>query len=366
MARHLLAAVVVVSLSSSCGPGGASKAGVARAALTVKANEVSCSTPAPRAFSTALCVCKDLRLTGSGVSVASSDDLASNVGVNGHTSATGDWEVQGGLLSWQGVGGTGTLTVRDDVATTGDVSGTGTLSVGKDLVVGGDLTAVGKLSVGGAVRVQGRFSQTTTSATPVRLGPYVAPAGPPCGCDPAQLIDVPALVAQAKAQNQNAGLGVATHLSSTGSLALELTGGRVYLDGLSSVGSLRLHVSAPTALFIDGDYETVGDDEISVDEGASLDLYVNGRLENVGHWKVSSSTLAGTVRLFVGGQGSMVQSVGSQDFVGSLYAPTADVNLTGDMSVRGALFARSLTGTGRLHVDFATAAVPAAGSCPAP
>jgi hypothetical protein len=132
------------------------------------------------------------------------------------------------------------------------------------------------------------------------------------------------------------------------------------------VGRLNLVVTRPSALYVDGDFETVGDDRLAVSEGASLDLYVAGRLENVGRWAVSEGTLAGVVRLYVGGPGGLVQSVGSRDFVGALYAPSAPVELVGDTSFRGALFAKSLSGVGELTVDYAAPAMPAASGCPAP
>src|SRR5690606_15404262 len=122
-------------------------------------------------------------------------------------------------------------------------------------------------------------------------------------------------------------------------------------------------VTKPSALYVGGDLVTVGTDAIEVDEGASLDLYVDGSIENVGTWKVGDETLAGVVRLYVGGGGSGLTLVGEEDFVGSIYAPNADVALVGDASIRGALFAKKLTGTGRLLVDHAKAAEPAAGAC---
>ena len=70
------------------------------------------------------------------------------------------------------------------------------------------------------------------------------------------------------------------------------------------------------------------------------------------------------MRLFIGGDGSSIDVVGEKDFVGALYAPTSDVKLVGDMNIRGALFAKSLSGTGQLLIDHAKSAAPAAGTCP--
>jgi hypothetical protein len=357
------ASVSFAVLVVGCGVGGPSstpsRPNAARAALTVAPNKVSCASPAPQAFGAALCVCEDLHLVGHGVLVTSSDALDAPVGVNGVTHVVGETHFGSGLVSWGGVTGAGTLEVGRDVVTPASVSNVGTTIVGGDLVVGGDVETVGDLSVGGLARVSGNLHHVGSDPA-LRFGGYRAPAGPPCGCDPATFLDVAALVAAARTDNDNAQLGT---IDAVGDLALVLDGGRYYLSGLSSVGRLDLKVTKPSALFIDGDLETVGDDRLSVEEGASLDLYVNGRLENVGRWTVSDSTLAGVVRLYVGGKDALVQSVGEHDFVGALYAPQAPVELVGDTSFRGALFAKSLSGVGELTVDYASPAMPAAGSC---
>jgi len=355
----------LVVLVVGCGTGGGDSSsfsprpGAARAALTVAANQVSCTSPAPRAFQAALCVCEDLDLVGHGMLVTSSDALASPVGVNGVTHVTGETRFASGLSTWGGVTGAGDLEVGGDLVTPESVSVAGSTRIGGDLVVGGDVETVGELSVGGLARVSGNLHHVGSDPA-LRFAGYRAPAGPPCGCDPSTFIDVAALVAGAKAANDNARLGAVEHV---GDLRLVLDGGRYYLSGLQSVGRLDLIVTKPSALFVDGDFETVGSDSLSVEEGASLDLYVNGRLENVGSWRVSDTTLAGVVRLYVGGADAMVQSVGAHDFVGALYAPQAPVELVGDTSFRGALFVKSLSGVGELTVDYAAAAMPAAGAC---
>ncbi|GMU63002.1 MAG: hypothetical protein AMXMBFR34_47650 [Myxococcaceae bacterium] len=336
----------------------------AHAAITVAPNAVSCSTPAPRLLNSALCLCEDLHLVGRGVLVTSSDPLDAPVGVNGVTHVVGQTHFVSGLVSWGGISGTGDLTVGLDAVTPQSVSVVGTTRIGGDLVVGGDLDSVGTLEVDGLTRVSGHVS-VVGSRSSLRAAGYQAPAAPPCGCDPSSFLDVAGLVAAARASNDNARIGL-EGVDHVGELTLTLDGGRFFLSGLRSVGRLALTVTKPSALYIDGDLETVGDDRLSVEEGASLDLYVNGRLENVGRWTVSDSTKAGVVRLYIGGKDAMVQSVGQHDFVGAVYAPEAPVELVGDTSFRGALFAKSLSGVGELTVDYAAPAVPQAGTCPGP
>ncbi|MBL8953242.1 MAG: hypothetical protein JNK82_20860 [Myxococcaceae bacterium] len=339
--------IAVLALLAGCGiettGGDEGRGKVARAAITVEANEVSCSSPAATAFgATGVCLCEDVSLVGSGLTVMSSEKLAVDVGVNGESSVVGDWQISGTLDTW------------------GNVSGVGQLEVGNDLVVGGDLSTVGNLKVGGAVRAKGKV--TAVGSSGADRAPYLRET-PPCGCDPAQLLDVKAAVEAVRDQNDNASIGLQSRVKSVGELELELSGGRYFIDGLTSVGGLKLHVTKPSALYIAGDLKTVGTDTFDVDENASLDLYVAGSIENVGAWSVGEGTLAGVVRLFIGGDGSSIDVVGEKDFVGAIYAPTSDLKLVGDMNLRGALFAKSLSGTGHLLLDHAKNAAPAAGTC---
>ncbi len=356
----LMAAACGISTGGSGDEPGRGK--VARAAITIEGNEVSCSSPAPQAFgATGLCVCEDVKLVGSGLVVVCEEGTPVEAGVNGTSHVVGDWKISGSLTSWGGVSDVGQLEVTGDLMTPGNVSGVGSLDVGRDLIVGGDLSTVGDLKVGGLVRVNGKVSRVGSGGA--ATGPYVPRAAAPCACDPKQLVDVKAAVEAVREKNDNAAIGLDARVKSVGELELTLSGGRYFIERLDSVGDLKLHVTKPSALYIAGDLKTVGTDTIAVDENASLDLYVAGSIENVGTWSVGEGTLAGVVRLFVGGDGSSIEVVGQKDFVGSLYAPTSDVKLVGDVSIRGALFAKSISGTGRLLVDHAKAAAPPAEAC---
>jgi len=337
------------------------RTGAARAAVTTGANDVSCSSPAARVFGAGLCVCENASLVGSGLTAMSSDGLTTDVGVDGLTHVVGDYRIDGTLVSWKGIDDVGTLQTRDDVMTPASVTGVGTLTVGRDLIVGGDLSTVGEITVGGLVRAAGKVTHVGNGLA--QTGPYLPRESPPCGCDPSQLLDVAGEVTKVAERNDNDSIGL-SKVNQVGALTLELKGGRYYLESVDSVGDLELHVTAPSALYIGGNLKTVGTDTIDVDEGASLDLYVAGNVENVGTWRVGQGTLAGVVRMFVGGKDPLLASVGDKDFVGAIYAPTADFTLVGNTSIRGGLFVKNLTGTGELLVDFARAATPAPGACP--
>jgi len=358
----VVAAVVLAACGEEGGGGDGSRGKVARAAITIEGNDVSCSSPATQAFAGAgVCICDDVSLVGSGLVVVCEEKTPVEVGVNGKSNVVGDWTISGNLTSWGGVNDVGELEVTGDLMTPASVSGVGSLEVGKDLIVGGDLSTVGELKVGGLIRVQGKVTRVGTGGA--ATGPYLPRSNPPCACNPSQLIDVKGAVEAARAKNDNASIGLESTVKSVGDLKLTLSGGRYFIDGLDSVGTVKLKVTKPSALFIAGDLKTVGTDTIDVDEGASLDLYVAGSIENVGTWSVGEGTLAGVVRLFIGGDGSSLKVVGEKDFVGSIYAPTSSLELVGDMSIRGALFAKSLQGTGRLLVDHAKNAAPPAEAC---
>ena len=63
--------------------------------------------------------------------------ICASVGVNGAANLVGHDDIEGSFTAYQGLGGVGSASVRDDVRTVGDVRGVGALSVGHDLSVGG-------------------------------------------------------------------------------------------------------------------------------------------------------------------------------------------------------------------------------------
>jgi hypothetical protein len=70
-------------------------------------------------------------------------------------------------------------------------------------------------------------------------------------------------------------------------------------------------------------------------------------------------------RLYIGGEEKTTLSVGNAIFNGAIYAPQANLHYIGNTMIRGAVFAKELTGIGNLMVGYA-APQPPPDNCPEP
>ena len=178
--------------------------------------------------------------------------------------------------------------------------------------------------------------------------------GPPCGCGAEKVLDVAAAIERAKGKNDNAAAGLS--LDHVGRQTLTLGSGSYFFDGIETVGQHTLTVDGAVALYVSGSFEAVGQTGIVLTKGSTLDLYVDGDVSMVGDSSFGSAAGPGAVRLYVAGERKL-QLVGKQKVVGSIYAPASDLELVGETTFEGALFARNVDGVGRLSVTFAAPVV---------
>jgi hypothetical protein len=173
-------------------------------------------------------------------------------------------------------------------------------------------------------------------------------AGPPCGCDEAGLLDVAAEVAAAKAANQNASI------QTVGNHQVTLSSGKYFFSGIDTVGQSTVTIDGAVFLYVEGSIDAVGLERFELTPGSTLDLFVSGDIRSVGSATLGSDADPGAVRLYIGGNQASISTVGHSRLFGSIYAPTADLNLVGDTVLHGALFARSVSGVGSLEVVYST------------
>jgi hypothetical protein len=308
-------------------------------------------------FANAVCVCHGLTNAGS-LRTHAPPGGAASVGVNQGSSAATGSQIEGGYVPYAGLDVAGELDVRDGLLTTGSLGGAGTLKVGGDLSVGGSLVFAGSLQLGGKLRsasppvaVPG-ISQAPTAA-------YVAPAGPPCACDPESLLPIAQGVAAAASNNDNAAHGLSDDAADLlGSGSLTLVTGSYYFKNAERVGASTIVIDGAVTLYLDGSTVSVGEHQIQLTAGSSLDLYVSGQLVTAGTIALGDPSHPQNFRLFVGGAGSMLVTAGAQSFAGLVYAPQADIAFAGGTVVEGAVFARSLTWAGALDVTYASGGTP--------
>lgn len=307
---------------------------------------LSCpASPAKKVFTSAMCLCGDYRAVGQGAWVQ-----GGAAGLNGSLDVVGRHDFAGDLVSYGGVSGVGDVTVAGSLSTAGRVEGVGDIEVGQDLNAASGVSGVGRLTVKGTLRTPEGEAWTGNASVGAK-GPVEPLAGPPCGCGKDQVLDVATVMATAIERNDNAAAGLSLH-ESIGERSLTLGSGSYVFEGVKTVGAHTLTIDGAVALYVKGDFETVGSTHLALTPGSTLDLYVDGALQMVGDSSFGDGASPGAVRLYVVGQRKL-GLVGSQKVVGSLYAPDSDLELVGDSTFEGALFVRNVEGVGRLGITFA-------------
>jgi hypothetical protein len=312
-------------------------------------------------FGNALCLCGSLHDIGNLVVHKSQPGASASVGVDGVARMINHSEIGDSFAAWGGLDDIGYTAVHHDIISSSNVAVAGDLDVDHDLSVGGNLSGLGRVAVGGTLRVAGADEMLGWQQASSR-GSYSPLPAAPCPCDAASLFDVAGAVAAAKPS--------ATVLSSqpTGSIGVEvvtLGSGAYYSADAATIGLEKLHITGAVSLFVDGTLDEIGADRISIDPGATLDLYVSAGVNTIGFAGLGDATSPASFRLYVGGAAPVTLNVGAQWFHGSIYAPKANLIYVGDTNVAGGLFANELVGTGQLVIGGALpGTMSGGGSCP--
>jgi len=217
----------------------------------------------------------------------------------------------------------GSSAVEGSIAANRDVSLSGSAVVERDVVAGDDVSLTGSSNVLGQVYYG---DQILSACLRSRNDEYqVAPPPQPCECG----YDVAARLADAAAANNNnllyADPAVTARLSN-GSLVvqnatLSLAAGRYYLTGLSLGAGARLQPlpGAQVELFVNG----------------SVDVHTNARIG-----------MASAPPVLIVAAGPQVSLRGKDALHARVYAPAADVSLTGKTGIVGGLVVRNLSMSG--------------------
>ena len=307
--------------------------------------------PPPDLFDHALCLCEDMNDVGQ-LTVVEGPSGVGAVGVNGFTRfvnltrAAGDW------IAYAGFEAVTDTEISGSLKTEGDATWVGLLRIGADLAIGGNATGLGMLEVLGTLSVGGTATMLPESAVGNRAD-YQPLAGPPCPCDPATFFDVAGAVAAARTANDNAAAGLPTRLAAVGINDLRLETGTYYFEDAATVGQTHITVAGQVALYVEGTIAAVGEQNITVEDGGSLDLFVSGMIATVGWTSAGSAAHPEAIRIYLGGSDRvLLAAVGKHDFFANLYAPEATLAYVGDNRVVGSLFGRELDGVGRLEIGY--------------
>lgn len=326
-------------------------------------------------FSHALCTCKDATIPGVFVTDSFDSTLGpyqpgqagAPVGVNHDLSLGGVPDI-GGTLTVTGPDGlslAGGAVVQGDLQVSANLAFAGVGTVARDLWTGGGLEAAGVVTVGRDLHdpswalAAGIFTVGgATITTPFTLAP-------PCACAPNQILDIAAIVAQGKQQNDNASIGLDPDAldAVAGIVNIDLPCGRFYLKQIAGAGVIHVNVEGRTALFVDGDIATAGVLDVNIAPAGELDVFVAGNFVPTGVSSFGDVGSPAAVRIYVGGSKDVLLT-GVNAFVGNVYAPNANVALTGVTDVYGSIFAGNFTAPGVTTIHFDRGVLDAGNECP--
>ena len=137
-----------------------------------------------------------------------------------------------------------------------------------------------------------------------------------------------------------------------GEATISLPTGIYYLNSLRAVGQHTLRIDGAVSIYVADSIDLVGQDQIAISPGATLDLYVAGAVRHVGALSLGDAQHPSVFRLYVGGDDPVIMQVGEQELNGLIYAPKAKVSWVGSTTVRGAVFAGKLDGVGDLSIEY--------------
>ncbi|MCA9666410.1 MAG: hypothetical protein KC503_12505, partial [Myxococcales bacterium] len=172
-----------------------------------------------------------------------------------------------------------------------------------------------------------------------------------CGSDG---LDVAAEVAAARASNDNASAGLAARPELFAKPRLVLNSGRYYFASAAGLGNAHILANGAVRIYVDGDMQFVGNERFQMTEGSTVDVYVAGNVASVGNVEVGQRYHPAAFRLYVGGRDTVtIRHLGNKRFRGAIYAPRANIEVAGNVTFEGALFANTISNAGNLILTFA-------------
>lgn len=326
-------------------------------------------------FKYALCSCSDLQVNGSlttdGFDSSQPQDPAKNgaaVGVNKEFHVNGMSSVGGSLF----VAGTPLLGLNGNHTIAGDfqtnsttvfVSG-GSVQVGRDAWVAGDILGGQAVTVARDLHQPAGKQGTSVNVGQKRVvGPVNVAA--PCNCQ--QKLDIGALVASFKNNNDNATVGLDPDALANvvGDRQVTLDCGRFYVNSIGGAGKLVINVPKRVALFVGGDVFMSGQAQVNLGEQGEIDIFVAGDFIVNGDTKFGDPARPAGTRVYVDGSKAIGLN-GTSAFVGNLFAPHAMVVSNVNLEVFGSIYANGFVGNNWVKIHYDKGILKAGDQCKVP
>lgn len=370
-----------VNGSSEAPSGSPGAPGVAGSGLVedVPVGGACASQVAADTFTAAVCSCEDTRVAGylrttsfrsRPVPAGAPDDAVGSVGVNLDYVTAGYADVSGSFIvaGARDIAFGGYLKAGEDVRVNPALDVAGLVEVGRDAFLKSDARVFGKVDIGRDLYLEPGSDISGIAVVDVggQRRSEAVQVDAPCACAPEQIIDVAALVDAARDDNDDASAGLdPDDLNAVVGIGAEATlpGGRYYLRQLGGVGSLTLHVTGNTALFVEDDLIATGLFRIELAPDAELDVFVRDNLIVTGAARFGDPERPSATRIYVGGTGD-VAIAGASAFVGNLYAPQANILVGGVGQVQGSLFGKNIIAAGFLDLGYDASVTDGGEECP--
>lgn len=326
-------------------------------------------------FMNALCTCNDATVAGY-LKTRSFDsvkggptDTGGSVGIN-HTYAitTGYTDVGGSMTiaGKESLSFAGYLQVGGDFKAAGETVVAGYTKIWRDAWLGANFTDLGPVTIKGDLHSAGTMMALPLLLDGANLHESVSVENP-CPCEPKDLLDIDAIVSDAKTNNDNAANGIRQEMLNAlvGNVEVTLPCGRFYFERVGGLGNLIVNVTGRVALFVDGPFEAAGNVEFRLSDTAEVDLFIKGDLSLVGRAVFGRKDRPAATRIYVGGSGDVLL-VGADGFVGNVYAPKSLVTAVGYAQVYGSVVAKDFLIPGYANFSYDRAIQHAGDSCDAP
>jgi hypothetical protein len=298
-----------------------------------------------------------------------SSDLGGTVGINGTYLNSAGFTDVGGAFS---IAGHDSLSLAGYVKTGGDFRAQGSIKVagyidvGRNAYLGSGATILGPISVAGDLHESGALLAIPQLVKGKTYQENVT-VPPPCPCEDKDILDVAAMVADAKNHNDNAKAGIGASMFNTliGYAETTLPCGKFYIEAIGGIGDLIFNVTGRAALFVDGSINNTGNLEFRLGPGAEIDVFIRDNLAITGRATFGQKDRPAASRVYIGGDGDVIL-VGDGEFVGNLYAPRSLVQAVGYGAFLGALVARDFVCPGFADFSYDLAINRAGDSCTTP
>jgi hypothetical protein len=322
-------------------------------------------------FTWALCSCQDVMLSSEFSTDAfdstkgpyMSGGLGGGVGIDGKLQISSLVDVGGTLWTHGNLSTSSATTVRQDLHVGGTASAQ--MSVSDDAYDVGAMS--GTIAIGKTLHLDKATAAPPKSVTYQTLD-QTSSVSVPAPCDCSAPIPVAQIVAARASSNDNASIGLDKDvLAQPGNpTRLDLPCGSYYLSTITTSNPVTIVAHGNTALYIGGDIKPSSALTMTLDPGASFDIFVGGTIDSSDTLNIGSRNVPASTRVYVASPGMMskLSFSSSVSLAANLYDANATVSWSAAVEVYGAVFAGDFEASDSVKIHYDREVIQAGTTCP--